>query len=193
AGEAPGYLIARGYVHLAVDVRGQGSSGGTWCNRCEIEQMDGYEVVQWAAAQAWSDGNVGMYGSSYRAINQMLTAALQPPALKAPVKLLMVDGNHTETSGGSLLPDGDVPGLQQIALRWFDYYLKGLNSRPDLIPPVTVKLKGDGQMETMSAWPRPDIRPRRLYLRGGHRLSTVAPNTLETEEQSAQIYLFGYC
>ncbi len=66
AGEAPGYLIARGYVHLAVDVRGQGSSGGTWCNRCEIEQMDGYEVVQWAAAQAWSDGNVGMYGSSYR-------------------------------------------------------------------------------------------------------------------------------
>ena len=317
AGEAPGYLIARGYVHVAVDVRGQGSSGGTWCNRCEIEQMDGYEVVQWAAAQAWSDGNVGMYGSSYRAINQMLTAALQPPALKAifpiasstddyrdfgrtggdanfafiptwlalvmaaevippgwattdpiqyvlndiqhagalttstlptiiklwgqqtydenrvaspywkldhikvptflvggwrdlfvrgetlnfeklralkvPVKLLMVDGNHTETSGGSLLPDGDVPGLQQIALRWFDYYLKGLNSRPDLIPPVTVKLKGDGQMETMSAWPRPDIRPRRLYLRGGHRLSTVAPNTLETEEQFAQIYLFGYC
>ena len=86
-----------------------------------------------------------------------------------------------------------MPGLQQIALRWLDYYLKGLNSRPDLIPPVTVKLKGDGQMETMSAWPRPDIRPRRLYLRGGHRLSTVAPNTLETEEQFAQIYLFGYC
>src|SRR5207247_1438984 len=78
-----GVPIARGYVHVAVDVRGQGSSGGTWCNRCEIEQMDGYEVVQWAAAQAWSDGNVGMYGSSYRAINQMLTAALQPPALKA--------------------------------------------------------------------------------------------------------------
>src|SRR5437763_4830312 len=54
AGEAPGYLIARGYVHVAVDVRGQGRSGGTWCNRCEIEQMDGYEVVQWADAQAWS-------------------------------------------------------------------------------------------------------------------------------------------
>ncbi|PYM12522.1 MAG: peptidase S15 [Candidatus Rokuibacteriota bacterium] len=317
AGEAPSYLIERGYVHVAVDVRGQGSSGGTWCNRCEIEQMDGYEVVQWAAAQPWSDGNVGMYGSSYRAINQMLTAALQPPALKAlfpiasstddyrdfgrtggdanfafiptwlalvmaaeaippgwaaddpiqyvlndiqhagalttstlptiiklwgqqtydenrvaspwykldrikvptflvggwrdlfvrgetlnferlralkvPVKLLMVDGNHTETSGGELLPDGAVPGLQQIALRWFDYYLKGLNSRPDLIPPVTVKLKGDGRMETMTQWPRTDIKAKRLYLRGGHRLSTVAPSALEPEEQFAQVYLFGYC
>ena len=114
-------------------------------------------------------------------------------ALKVPVKLLMVDGNHTETSGGSLLPDGDVPGLQQIALRWFDYYLKGINSRPDLIPPVTVKLKGDGRFDLMNAWPRADITPKRVYLRGGRRLSTVAPSALEPEESFAQVYLYGYC
>ena len=77
------YLVERGYVQVVVDVRGTGSSGGYWNDFGPREQLDGPEVVEWAARQPWSNGNVGMWGSSYMAITQILTAAQQPPHLKA--------------------------------------------------------------------------------------------------------------
>jgi hypothetical protein len=77
------YLVARGYVQVIVDARGTGESQGTWQAFSNREQRDGYEAVEWAAAQPWSDGNVGMWGASYMAISQLFTAAQQPPHLKA--------------------------------------------------------------------------------------------------------------
>ena len=82
-GGANPYFVERGYVHVVVDVRGTGGSEGQWDSFGESEQGDGYELVEWAAAQEWSDGNVGLWGASYLAINQLFTAALQPPSLKA--------------------------------------------------------------------------------------------------------------
>ena len=38
---------------------------------------------EWAAAQSWSNGIVGMWGASYMAISQLFTAAQQPPHLRA--------------------------------------------------------------------------------------------------------------
>jgi uncharacterized protein len=77
------YLVQRGYVQVVVDARGTGESQGTWDDLGPREQRDGYEAVEWAAAQPWSDGNVGMWGPSYMAISQLFTAAQQPPHLKA--------------------------------------------------------------------------------------------------------------
>src|SRR6266576_896140 len=77
------YLVQRGYVQVVVDVRGTGESQGTWDDFGTREQRDGYEVVEWAAAPSWSNGNVGMWGPSYMAITQLFTAAQQPPHLKA--------------------------------------------------------------------------------------------------------------
>ena len=82
-GGANDYLVQRGYVHVVVDVRGTGSSGGYWDNFGTREQRDGYEVVEWAAQQSWSNGVVGMWGASYMAITQLFTAAQHPPHLKA--------------------------------------------------------------------------------------------------------------
>jgi predicted acyl esterase len=47
--------------------------------------LDYAECVEWAAAQPWSSGSVGLLGISYYAANQWLTAAQQPPSLKAIV------------------------------------------------------------------------------------------------------------
>lgn len=85
--DSPATLTAdyldHGYAHVNVDIRGTGKSDGVLCLFCEREQQDVYEVVEWIAAQSWSDGNVGMQGGSYLGITQLLGAAKQPPHLKA--------------------------------------------------------------------------------------------------------------
>ncbi|MEA2418279.1 MAG: uncharacterized protein QOE60_485 [Thermoleophilaceae bacterium] len=80
----PRFLTAHGYAHVIADERGIGKSGGTyrgWMSPQEAE--DGYDVVEWAAAQPWSDGGVGMVGVSYYGAIQLAVAALAPPSLRA--------------------------------------------------------------------------------------------------------------
>ncbi len=78
------YFVSRGYVHIIVDIRGTGKSGGEYPNMFSTKEAeDGYDVVEWIAQQAWCNGNVGMLGESYFAIIQYFVAALQPPHLKA--------------------------------------------------------------------------------------------------------------
>jgi putative CocE/NonD family hydrolase len=80
----PRYLTAAGYVHVIVDVRGTGKSGGTYRGwMSSDEARDAYDVIEWAAAADWSDGNVGMVGVSYFGAIQLAAAALQPPHLRA--------------------------------------------------------------------------------------------------------------
>ena len=109
-GGANDYFVERGYVHVVVDVRGTGSSAGTWENLGPREQLDGYELVEWAAQQAWSDGNVGMYGTSYMAITQIFAAALRPPHLKAIFPILpMGDGYRDMVFPGGQNNVGFIP------------------------------------------------------------------------------------
>ncbi len=54
-----------GYCLLIQDTRGCCRSEGVLISTGESEVEDGYETVEWAAAQPWCDGNVGMYGLSY--------------------------------------------------------------------------------------------------------------------------------
>jgi uncharacterized protein len=73
-----------GYAHVIADVRGTGSSDGAYQGiLSEQEALDGYDLVEWVAEQEWCDGNVGMVGLSYLAINQYFTAARRPPHLRA--------------------------------------------------------------------------------------------------------------
>lgn len=88
------YLVERGYVQVIADVRGTGGSQGDWLALGEREQRDGLELVAWAASKQrpWSDGRVGTYGISYAGINQLLTAAQRPPALKATFPIVASGG-----------------------------------------------------------------------------------------------------
>ena len=77
------FWVPRGYVHVIANVRGTGGSGGDFGFFDAQERRDMYDLVEWAAAQPWCDGNVGMIGISYFAMTQLEAAVEQPPHLKA--------------------------------------------------------------------------------------------------------------
>ena len=81
------YFVQRGYVVVAVDIRGTGNSEGRLIpyEYSEIEQEDGEKVIDWLAKQPWSNGKVGMFGISWGGFNSIQMAARNPPALKAIV------------------------------------------------------------------------------------------------------------
>lgn len=81
----PEYWVPDGYTIVRIDSRGMGRSPGFVDNYSPRETKDIYDCIQWAATQPWSDGNVGMCGISYFAINAWHVAGLQPPHLKAIV------------------------------------------------------------------------------------------------------------
>jgi predicted acyl esterase len=79
----PQWWVPQGYAAVRVDGRGSGKSPG----QCEpwslAESIDFYDAIEWAAAQPWCNGKVGLSGISYFAINQWFVANHQPPSLKA--------------------------------------------------------------------------------------------------------------
>lgn len=79
----PERWVGDGYVVIALDVRGAGYSPGYLDLVSASEARDFYDAIEWAAAQPWSNGKVGLLGISYMAINQWQVAALQPPHLAA--------------------------------------------------------------------------------------------------------------
>src|SRR5580693_2544268 len=80
---ASDFFVPRGYVHVIANLRGTGGSGGTFNFMDGQERRDLHDLVEWAAAQPWSDGNVGMIGISYFAMSQVEAAVEQPSHLKA--------------------------------------------------------------------------------------------------------------
>ncbi len=76
-------LLKRGYALVGVSVRGTGCSEGEFDPFAHTMGTDGYDAVEWAARQPWSDGRVGMIGVSFGGITQLLTAAERPPHLLA--------------------------------------------------------------------------------------------------------------
>jgi uncharacterized protein len=78
------YAVERGYAVVVQDVRGRYHSDGEF-RPYENEGRDGYDTIEWAARQPWSDGNVGTFGLSYPGAVQWLAAVENPPHLKAMV------------------------------------------------------------------------------------------------------------
>jgi putative CocE/NonD family hydrolase len=316
------YLEKRGYVQIVVDVRGTGASQGTWQAADDDEQRDGFDLVEWAARQPWSDGNVGLDGASYAGINQFLTAALHPPHLRAifpavpmgdvyrdlafsggdynsaflplwlglvaagnitippdptqpgnaaglaqallqhigalsgpsaglvtagvpgsdlaydgpfwaqrsPIeyvdrvevptfivgglhdifqrgepllferlerhvtaRLLIGPWTHLEAMAGKGLPVDGLPTLDQLQLRWFDQYLKQIDTGIAQIPRVTSYDWGTHHYETHPDWPDPRTGVDRLYLRGGGQLAETPPRTPEPAQQYHQQPISGIC
>jgi putative CocE/NonD family hydrolase len=313
-GASDPFLVQRGYVQVVVDVRGTGQSQGTWDTFGPSEQRDSYDLVQWAARQPWSDGNVGGAGGSYLAIEQVLTAAQQPPHLKAifpyapladAYRDMVMTGGSVDTSfipawiatvglgmvqpptgdaggirsifshltgvstaestavvnplsGGDMafdgpwwslrspveaanririptflvgglhdifqrgeplqyeqikhqaptrmligpwmhlnyfsgLPADGIPDLHHLELRWYDRWLKGIDTRIDDIPQVTQYSWGLGHYVSSEDWPNPRMGPQRLYLRGAGRLAPTPPIAIERSQTFPQNPATGIC
>jgi len=76
--------VERGYAVMVEDVRGRYSSDGDFLPY-QQEGHDGYDTIEWAARQPWSNGAVGSFGLSYPGAVQWLAAIEAPPHLKAMV------------------------------------------------------------------------------------------------------------
>ncbi len=81
-GEGMAFWAEHGYVAVAQDARGTFRSEGVF-NPIFQEQNDGYDAVEWAGTQEWSNGKVAMTGSSYMGVTQWQAAIMAPPHLVA--------------------------------------------------------------------------------------------------------------
>jgi putative CocE/NonD family hydrolase len=141
------YLAARGYVIVQYEVRGTGNSGGICTDiYSEEERCDGAEMIEWAAAQPWCTGNVGMFGKSYSAVVQWHVAVQKPPHLKTIIVRSANDDVYTEWTnpGGCIRPymfesyaplmtamNFAPPDIDIVGERWTDLWAERLeHNRP---------------------------------------------------------------
>lgn len=101
------YLAAGGIGSVQLDVRGTGGSEGVVIDEYQYpqEQEDGYDAIEWLAHQAWCNGRVGMWGTSYAGFTALQVAQLQPPSLGAIAPIYATDDRYTDDvhfRGGAL-------------------------------------------------------------------------------------------
>ena len=83
---APEFFAQRGYAVLIQDVRGRFASEGEFYPFRDDGagvRRDGYDTIEWLAAQPWCNGRVGTIGGSYSGATQYRAALSRPPHLRA--------------------------------------------------------------------------------------------------------------
>jgi uncharacterized protein len=134
------YLVRRGYVQVVADVRGTGSSEGRWASFGVREQRDGAELVEWAHSRKrpWSNGDVGLWGISYAAINQFFTAARRPAGLRAMFPVVPAGDVYRDVvaSGG------------QVDTGFMPFWL-GLVTATGLVPPDVNRVGPEATLTTL--------------------------------------------
>jgi putative CocE/NonD family hydrolase len=108
-----GRLVDHGYVFVSVDQRGRGDSDGEWTALVH-DGHDGFDVVEWVAAQPWCTGRVGMVGGSYEGRTQWWTARHRPPHLRCIVPQAV----GAASEGPRFTQDTGVP--HQYRIWWFN-------------------------------------------------------------------------
>ena len=279
--EAAPYL-KKDYVRIVQDCRGRFASEGEY--RAFIDDMDdGYDTIEWAAAQPWSTGKIGMTGGSAMGITTNQAAMSGAPHLVCGVVFVAHGSSYRYSGypGGVFLknlneewlriqgvPPADVPrpihrhyddadrkrdmrhyysqiktpminiggwydifsqgnidtfvGLQHegaapargnqklvmgafghgrlagdlkypgdasqrdagLAMKWFDYWLKGIDNGILAEPAVRYYVMGDTQdpqapgneWRTAEDWP-PKAEPTPYFLRAGGKLATAEAET----------------
>lgn len=127
----PEKWVPHGYACVRVDSRGAGWSPGfidVWSRR---EAHDLAVCIEWAAAQPWCSGKVGLSGISYYAMNQWHVAALRPPHLAAMIPWEGAADHYRDvTHHGGILCD--------FAANWYERQVKtvqyGLGTRSAVNP-----------------------------------------------------------
>jgi putative CocE/NonD family hydrolase len=131
--------VERGYAVVVQDVRGRYASSGDFA-AYQNEGRDGYDTIEWAARQPWSDGNIGTFGLSYPGAVQWLAAIETPPHLKAmvPAMTFSTPRNFFYSSGAF--------DMSWIAWTWDDI-APDLRVKKNLPGPRTYR-------EAEAAWPK---------------------------------------
>ena len=117
-GDSAGYYAGRGYAFVQAYVRGRGRSGGVKSDDLGAQVgRDGYDLVEWIAAQPWSDGRVVMFGGSFVGMTQWQTAAQSPPHLAAIAPY------------APIYPGWDIPNTNGIPQSWTTVILGYVSGR----------------------------------------------------------------
>jgi uncharacterized protein len=96
-------VVKHGYIILSVDRPGTGASFNSKTpGSLETAAKYENEIMNWIAAQSWSDGNIGMYGDSMQAMVQLLAASTGNPHLKA----ILPAASYMEMYDAVLYPGG---------------------------------------------------------------------------------------
>jgi putative CocE/NonD family hydrolase len=153
--------LARGYAVVLQDVRGRYGSEGDFVPYLR-EGKDGFDTIEWAAAQPWSTGDVGTFGLSYPGAVQWLAAVESPPHLKAMVPAM------TFSSPRNFFYSGGAWDLSWLAWIWD-------NIAPDARVRANLQGARTGK-EAEAAWERlqPPL-PYRLPLLDVPELREAAP------------------
>jgi putative CocE/NonD family hydrolase len=138
------HAVERGYAVVLQDVRGRYASDGTF-DAYHQEGPDGYDTIEWAARQPWSNGNVGTFGLSYPGAVQWLAAIESPPHLKAMVPMM------TFASPRQFFYSGGAWDLSWAPWVWY-------NIAPDLRVKAGVKTGDRSYAEARKSWPRESKR-----------------------------------
>ena len=80
------FFTEHGYAVVLQDVRGRFRSEGQFVPLQDDgwgPNRDGYDTVEWIAAQSWCNGRVGTFGGSYPGTTQYRLAPTRPPHLRA--------------------------------------------------------------------------------------------------------------
>jgi putative CocE/NonD family hydrolase len=153
--------VARGYAVVIQDVRGRYASDGDFLPY-QDEGHDGYDTIEWAARQSWSDGNVGTFGLSYPGAVQWLAAVENPPHLKAMVPAM------TFSTPRNFFYSGGVFDGSWLDWIWFNI-APDARRRKNLLGPQTRK-------EAAEAWKQDHERIQSLLpLQDLPDLKQVAP------------------
>jgi predicted acyl esterase len=104
----------RGLAYVVQDVRGRHDSDGIWAPY-RGERADGAALVDWIAAQPWSDGRVVAYGGSYSGATAWAMAVERPAAVRAVVSL-----GPSMSLAGTKFGGGGILRLAEHASWWLE-------------------------------------------------------------------------
>ncbi len=76
---------SHGYVVVVQDTRGRHHSQGIFEKYYVFDAYDGFDAIEWAAKLPYSNGKVGMFGTSYAAHTQADASKLNPPHLSTMI------------------------------------------------------------------------------------------------------------
>jgi putative CocE/NonD family hydrolase len=140
------YYAARGYVFVAQDTRGRYKSDGVW-HWLTDDGPDGVDTARWIATQTWSNGKIGMIGTSYMGGTQHALAMEHSPYLKTviPVDAVCNMGYASMRNGGA------------FEMRFWNWIMlnAGRGSRAARDPQTAAVLKGmaDNRLHYLSQLP----------------------------------------
>ena len=155
------HALERGYAIVVQDVRGRYASDGVFVPY-QNEGRDGYDTIEWAAKQPWSNGKVGTFGLSYPGAVQWLAAVENPPHLTAMVPAM------TFSSHRNFFYAGGTFDLSWIEWIW-DYIAPDIRVKQNIPGPRTVD-------EAEAAWKKSGLNMQGvLPLSGMQTLRGIAP------------------